>query len=170
MKDTLRFILISLIIFIVQALTSNYLNISVYVHICLLPAIILSLPYRYKTIRIMVIAFLIGLGLDLMTDGILGLNAAALTAMAFTRNFFLSRLVNEKNVDINDVPRIKVMGFGPFSAYVFLSCLVLFLIYIPLETMSFDHFIFKLIRIVSGVVSNTLLIIILSAAIKFRRD
>lgn len=170
MSSQIKFLLVSFVIFVIQILASNYLNINVYIYLFIIPYIILSLPFRYKTISVMIISFLAGIVIDFTCDNIIGLNAAALTAMAFTRHFLLSRLVNEKNVDKNDYPSITVMGVAPYLAYILFSLTFFFLVYIPLETFSFRPFLFQFLRCITGISINTILILILSVSIKFRRS
>ncbi len=169
MKSNLRYILFCLLIFVCQVLINNYLNLGVYVYVFLIPYIILFLPYKVKTINLMLLAFLLGLGVDIFGNGVLGLNTAALTALAFCRNFFLSRIVNEKNVDKNYAPTSYELGFGHYVAYISLSLLVFFLFYVPLDNMSLTPLLFNTLRIVIGCIVNTLLIASLGALTQTKR-
>lgn len=168
-SNTLKFLLASLLIFVMQVMVNNFVNLSVYIYIFIIPFIIFSLPYKFNTIIVMILSFLTGILIDIAGNGILGLNAAALTMAGALRNFILFRLVNVKNVNMDDTPGIKDMGIWMYLAYTSLLYLVFFMVYIPLETMSMDHLLFKLVRLVIGVAVNVTLTALLSSVIKFNR-
>lgn len=69
----------------VQLLISNLVGISPLVGISLLPVMILCLPGRIGTIPGMLVAFATGLAVDLLADGLPGLNALALVPVAALR-------------------------------------------------------------------------------------
>ena len=80
------FWLIYLLILVAQLLLSTYANFSPYVLVTLLPVMVLCIPIRVGTILTMIIAFASGLSIDLLSEGLLGLNALALVPVAFARN------------------------------------------------------------------------------------
>jgi len=70
------------IIVIAQMLICNYLHLSHYVTVSILPVAILCLPSRVESIPAMLIAFATGLAVDLLSDGLTGLNTLALVPVA----------------------------------------------------------------------------------------
>ena len=72
MKQT-RFLINFLLLLIVQICIANFFRLSQYVMVSILPAMIL------------LIAFVSGLAVDLLSDGMLGLNVLALVPVAFCR-------------------------------------------------------------------------------------
>ena len=85
-----------ILIIVIQLLIDNYLNLGLYLYVAIFPFLILTLPYRYKTIPTMLLSFLLGLSIDFLSNGVLGLNAGALTAMAFVRQGLLQNLSMSK--------------------------------------------------------------------------
>lgn len=77
---------------------------------------ILLLPMEMKTIPMMLIAFVLGMGLDIFYDT-LGIHTACLVFIAFIRNFWLKLLTPTGGYDENQSPSLLNMGFGWFSYY-----------------------------------------------------
>lgn len=77
---------------------------------------ILLLPIEMKTIPIMLIAFVMGIGVDIFYDTI-GIHTASLVAMAFIRNTWLSILTPTGGYDENLNPSIQNMGLGWYLSY-----------------------------------------------------
>lgn len=75
-----------LLLVIVQLLLSNYFTFTPYVMLSILPVMVLSMPTRVGTVPAMLIAFLTGLTVDFLSEGLIGLNALALVPVALIRN------------------------------------------------------------------------------------
>lgn len=82
MKGNLWNIILYCLIFILQILICNYVDIGAYVYICILPLIIINIPMKTNINITMLAAFGIGLLLDMFAGGVMGLNAAAATMLA----------------------------------------------------------------------------------------
>lgn len=154
---------------VIQLLICNYVNISPFIYIYIIPIIILFLPYKFKSFVIMPIAFVIGLTIDVFGSGIPGMNAAALTAMAALRPFFLSLVINEKNVNKNDSPTPMEIGIWNYLIYTILSFFIFFAIYVLLDNMSFKPLLFNTLRVVIGTVINAILATVIGIVIQDRR-
>ncbi|WP_040490712.1 hypothetical protein [Indibacter alkaliphilus] len=77
---------------------------------------ILLLPIDIKSIPSMLIAFAMGLGVDLFYDT-LGIHTASLVAVAFVRNPWLKVLTPTGGYDEGLMPSMLNMGFGWFLTY-----------------------------------------------------
>ncbi|MBO7248534.1 MAG: hypothetical protein J6U88_00420 [Bacteroidales bacterium] len=122
-------VLYFVVIIIIQCIMDNYVDLGIYTRIVLLPYLILILPYRYRTIGTMVLAFCIGLIVDIFTTGILGLNAGALVSVAFVRQKMLHAIIGERNMERHDSPDFKVMGLGKSSFYILTPYFLYFTLY-----------------------------------------
>lgn len=162
MNIDLKKVIYAIILVALQCILDNYVDLGPYVRVVLAPFIILILPYRYKTISTMVIAFVIGLSIDAFTAGILGLNAGAMAAVAFVRQKVLHSILDERNMERHDSPDIKVFGLTKSLFYVFFHYLVFFVAYTALDNFGFVPFGFCISKILlstitSGVISILLL-------------
>jgi rod shape-determining protein MreD len=146
---------------IIQCLLDNFVDLSVYIRIVILPYIILILPYRYNTIPTMLLAFIIGLAVDVLTTGVLGLNAGALTSVAFIRQKLLHMILDERNMKRHDSPDYKVMGLGKSLFYIAFPSIVYFTIYILLDNYGFHPYHITIPKIIIGAVICTAIGLIL---------
>ena len=78
------------LLFIAQLLLCNYFTFTPWMMATLLPAMVLCLPLEIGTTGAMLIAAATGLGVDLLSEGILGINALALIPVAFARKKIIS--------------------------------------------------------------------------------
>lgn len=167
MNITTVFMIIFFII--VQLLVDNYLSLGARVSITILPIMILCFSYKYDTIPMMLIAFGLGLSVDILGNGIIGLNAAALVAVAFTRKTFLKHLVNQKNIEKLSAPSTREMGLVPYIIYLLFSYIIFFAIYIPLESLSIYPIFPNLIKFTLCIVINVIIAYILGSLFQNKR-
>ena len=80
-----RFLVNFLLLLLVQVCIANFFRLSQYVMLSILPAMILLIPIKHGTIPTLFIAFATGIAVDLLSDGLLGLNVLALVPVAFCR-------------------------------------------------------------------------------------
>lgn len=89
---------------------------------------ILILPSSIQTIPLMLIAFVLGLSLDVFYETI-GMHTAAATAMAFVRPLWLKATSPTGGYDEAEVPSISEIGVGRFVSYSFPLILLYSLIF-----------------------------------------
>ena len=94
-----KYITLGAIIIICQILLSEYVNIWPVLYIAIFPLFIILLPANINRSASMLIAFLLGLCIDITADGVIGLNAAALVAMAYCREFVLKLTLSKGNLE-----------------------------------------------------------------------
>ena len=73
------------LLLVAQILLSNYFRFTPYVTLSILPVMVLCITTRIKAPACMLIAFLTGLTVDWLSEGLLGLNALALVPVALVR-------------------------------------------------------------------------------------
>ena len=73
------------LLLVAQILLSNYFRFTPYVTLSILPVMVLCISTRIKAPACMLIAFLTGLTVDWLSEGLLGLNALALVPVALVR-------------------------------------------------------------------------------------
>lgn len=79
------YLLTYIVVLVVQIIIFNYLDLSHYVLLSLMPAAVMMLPMSCGVLPAMALAFASGLALDFLCDGVPGLNALALTPVAYFR-------------------------------------------------------------------------------------
>ena len=115
---------------VVQMLICNYLNLSVYLMLSILPVMILCVPLRLPTFWTMLLAFVTGLAVDLLSEGLLGLNALALVPVAFVRKEIIRLIFGDELFARKEDFSVRKNGFGKVAAAIFLVQALFLVIYI----------------------------------------
>ena len=115
---------------VVQMLICNYLNLSAYLMLSILPVMILCVPLRLPTFWTMLLAFVTGLAVDLLSEGLLGLNALALVPVAFVRKEIIRLIFGDELFARKEDFSVRKNGFGKVAAAIFLVQALFLVIYI----------------------------------------
>ena len=146
-----EFYLVYVLLTVAQMLLCNYLHVSPYLMLSILPVMVLCIPIRVPTVWAMVIAFLTGLAVDLLAEGVLGLNVLALVPVAFARKEDFS---------------VRKNGFGEVALAVFLVQALFLAVYIWADGAGTRPFSFNAIRfgvsLAAGVLVSLLVIDLLA--------
>lgn len=97
------------------------LGTETYLHIILYPLFILLLPIGTPQPLVLLLAFLMGLGVDVFYDS-LGIHAAAAVITAFARPLVLALLEPREGYNVDQIPGRRTFGLNWFLQY---SCLLL---------------------------------------------
>ena len=115
---------------VVQMLICNYLNLSPYLMLSILPVMILCVPLRLPSFWTMILAFVTGLAVDLLSEGLLGLNALALVPVAFVRKEVIRLIFGDELFARKEDFPVRKNGFGKVAAAIFLVQALFLAIYI----------------------------------------
>ena len=129
MKQT-RFLITFLLLLLVQICIANFFRLSQYVMLSILPAMILLLPIRHGTTPGLIIAFFTGLAVDLLSDGMLGLNALSLVPVAFCRIGIIRLIFGEEIFARKEDISIPRQGIWKMSVAILMAQAIFLLIYI----------------------------------------
>ena len=110
-------IIYCILLFLLQLVISDYVHLGPWITLCLLPLLILQIPRSRSPHVVMLIAFGLGLGLDILSDGVPGLNAFAAVLAAAPRKFFYRLLVNAVRQDKTEVPLLRETGLLKYLKY-----------------------------------------------------
>lgn len=107
----MRYNLISVLILVfAQALICNFLHISHFLTLSILPVLVLCLPTKYSTLFVMVAAFAMGFAVDFMAEGVLGLNVFALVPVGLARRKICDTIFGKELVARGDDFSVKKYG------------------------------------------------------------
>ena len=115
MKASQNFGLLYILLVIGQVIMCNYTQLGPYVMLTMLPAMVLCIPTGIKPSLCMIIAFASGLAADWLSEGLLGLNAAALLPVALARKGIIRIFLGEDIINRNDSFSIRKNGLGKVS-------------------------------------------------------
>lgn len=160
-----KFLILTAIVLLVQLFVAEFINLYPLLYIVITPLPLLVLPHNSNDSIVMVIAFAIGLFTDLSFDGVMGLNAAALVAVAFFRRFavklVVSKATRENLTEINS----HTVGNTSFTLILLLLYSLFFLFYIALDNVLYFSFAYTLARFIINVVVNTFIVMVIELII-----
>ena len=138
--------LVFVLLFLAQVLLNNYFRVSPYLTISLLPAMILCFPIRVPTVGTLLGAFAMGLVVDFLTEGVLGLNAVALLPVAILQKSTLQRVFGNELFARQEDFSIPRNGWGCIIlAHIILLALYM-AIYVWVDSAGTRTFLFNLTR------------------------
>ena len=135
-----------LILTVVQMLICNYLNLSPYLMLSILPVMILCVPLRLPTFWTLLLAFITGCAVDLLSEGLLGLNALALVPVAFARKEVIRLIFGSELFARKEDFSVRKNGFGKVALAVFLVQALFLAVYIWADGAGTRTFSFNAIR------------------------
>ncbi len=149
------FWLIYVILLVAQLLLSTYANFTPYVMVTLLPVMVLCIPIRVGTPLAMLIAFASGLSVDLLSEGLLGLNALALVPVAFVRNSLIRLIFGAELFAREEDFSVHRSGFWKVAWALFLSTALFLLVYIWADGAGTRPLSFNAIRFACSLAAST---------------
>lgn len=146
-----------LLLLLAQLLLSNYFNISTYLMVTILPVMVLCIPTRVVPGLAMAIAFATGLVVDLLSEGLIGLNAFALVPVAYLRNTIIRLMFGEELFARGEDFSPRRHGLGKAAAATFMSLAVFIVLYIWADGASTRPFWFNTARFFASLAASLFL-------------
>lgn len=162
-------ILFFLLVFLLQVVITDYLHLGPFVYICLIPFLIIHIPFTRQPYLVLIAAFGIGLMLDLLADGVAGLNASAAVAAAASRRLLYRQLVNRDRQDKTEVPSLSGIGLPKYIKYAAAVTAVYMAVYMLFDCFSFRPFGFILLKFLISTILNTGLALVMDLSFQNRR-
>lgn len=133
MKVSQHFGILYCLLLIGQIVLCNYAALGPYIMLTMLPAMIMCIPTTVSTASCMLIAFASGLAVDWLSEGLIGLNAAAAVPVALLRNGAIKIFLGEDLITRGDRFSIKKNGLFKIIAVMFTALAVYLGIYVFLD-------------------------------------
>ncbi len=121
------------LLLICQIALCNFSPVGPYVLLTLLPAMILCIPLTVNTVWCMVIAFVSGLAVDWLSEGLIGINAASLVPVALIRKGIIRVFFGEDLIIRKDSFSFNKFGALKVSAALLTSLSAFLALYILLD-------------------------------------
>ena len=165
MRDRLTLILFYVVVMIVQIIISDYVSFGPVIYICVLHLLVISLPPKLDHVYTVLISFGLGLLLDLLTDGVLGLNAGAATLTALAARPIYNLIFNKDTYDKEFLPTIRESGISRHIYLITFSVMIFFLFYIAFDGFSHRNLTFTLVRYLACCAINIGVIILIDVCL-----
>ena len=162
MKATQNFWIYYFLLLIGEVILCNYFPFSTYVVLSMLPAMMLCIPLTVGTAGCMLIAFGSGLAVDWMSEGLIGINAAAAVPVALMRKPLIRFFLGEDLISRQDSFNLRKYGIGKISLTMTTAALMFFGLYVFLDGAGTRTTSFNMIRLGSSVLCNLPLALIVT--------
>lgn len=161
-------ILFFVLVFLLQLVITDYLHLGPWITINLLPFLILLIPLQRSEYIVMLSAFGLGLLLDILSGGVLGLNAFAAVVTAGPRKMLYRLLVNRDRQDPTEIPLIGNIGWAKYLKYLLALTALYMAAFILLDCVSVRPLGFILVRFAASTLASTGLELLLALSFQNR--
>lgn len=153
--------LVYILLVVVQILLCNYFHVTPYITLSILPIMILCLPLKISTVAAMIIAFVTGLSVDLLAEGLIGINALALVPVAYVRKSLIGFVFGEDLISRGEDFSIRKNGLGEVSMAILLVQSLFLIIYIAADGAGTRPFWFNAARFGASLAAGYLVALLL---------
>lgn len=156
MKAIKNFVGYFILMLLIQMVICNYLEFSPLVVISILPVMILCLPTDLSPIPTMLIAFASGLLVDLLGDGVLGLNALSLVPVAFIRRGMMKSIFDSETIERGTGISIRKNGLVSILMCIIFVETVFMIVYIIADGAGTRGLLFNLLRFACSLAASSI--------------
>lgn len=150
MTGSAKYIFTYFLVFILQIIADVFLDLGIYVHLCILPLIVIALPYKWNAALTMLAAFATGLATDMISGGTPGVNAAAAVLAAGIRNpYYLLFMANDGSLPVQ-IPSTATEGALHYLKYLTVITVFYLAAFLLLDARATGPFFFYLLRLASS--------------------
>ena len=143
-----------ILLVIVQMVICNYFQFSPYFVISILPAMVLCMPLNISTNMCMLAAFVTGLSVDWLAEGLIGINASALIPVAYARKTLIRIFLGEDLISRKETFSFRKNGVGKILIALLISYALFFAVYIFLDGAGVRPFLFNLTRFILSILCS----------------
>lgn len=159
---TQNFGLLYFLMILGQMVLCNFADFGPYVMLSMLPAMVICIPLSTGTPLCMMIAFVTGLSVDWLSEGIIGLNAASLVPVALMRKPLIRFFLGEDIIVRGESFSLRKNGAVKISVLMVISLIVFLSIYIFLDGAGTRPLWFNLTRLGVSLACNYILALIVT--------
>ena len=157
MKTNQNFTVTYILLAVAQMVICNYFKVSPYVYVTILPAMILALPLKIGTIGSMAVAFVTGLVVDFLAEGIIGLNALALVPVALVRLPLLQMVMGDEDSGKENPFGARSASFGRILLAVTIAYAIFTAVYVIADGAGVRPLWFNAARFGASLICDSLL-------------
>jgi len=155
LRNTVSFIVLVL----VQILILNNIRFSGFINPMLYVLFLLLLPFETSKSFLLILAFILGLSIDMFTNT-MGMHAAASVFLALARPFILKYIEPRGGYEHESFPSIKEFGFTWYLSYAGILVVLHHLVLFYIEVFNFSEFLATFYRVILSSCFTLLLIIL----------
>lgn len=156
--DLIKYVVMFFALLVIQVALLNNIHLGGYINPFIYVMFLLALPVRIPGALLLVMAFILGIIIDLFSNTI-GMHAAACVFMAYARPTILKFIAPRDGYDTESAPSVKDFGLNWFLIYalilIFLHHLMLFYV----EVFRITEFFQTLLRVLLSTVTTAAIVI-----------
>lgn len=146
MNAAVKYCILCVILLVMQILMTEFINIFPFLLLTVFPIFIATLPININYTLLLFIAAGYGLSVDIFTEGVVGINAAALTAMAVALKPVTFLIVPKNLLDNVHYVMSKEVSFVRLVFINMILCFVYLTVYLLLDSIGHGMFLYNLFR------------------------
>ena len=159
--NSFKYIFLGIMLLLIQLLISGYVNIWPMVYIAVFPLLLITIPYSCNRTLAICTALVYGLIIDLLSDGVPGLNASAAVALAYFRPLFFRLIIPKSTLEnLTDITT-RYVSTSQFLVITVLCYSIFFIFYITLDAWGYFSFFYTFARFILNIIVNTALALLL---------
>ena len=158
-RDIIKYTIIFILLVLTQGLILNNIEMGGYINPYLYVLLILLLPFEMPAWIGLLVAFVLGISIDIFTST-LGIHTSATLFMAFSRKYVLKLMAPRGGYEFGTEPQIQYMGLSWFLTYAGILVLLHHTFLFFIESFTFSHFFSTLGRVLLSSIFTILLICI----------
>ena len=140
-----------------QMVLCNFTDFSPFIMLTMLPAMIICVPLTVSTPLCMILAFVTGLSVDWLSEGLIGINAASLVPVALARKGIIRIFFGEDLITRSDSFSFNKYGIAKVSAAIMTSIALFLVMYIILDGAGTHPLWFNIAYLSASLIANWLL-------------
>jgi rod shape-determining protein MreD len=154
-RNTFHFIFLVLL----QVLIIKNIELGIFINPFIYVLFILMLPFETPKVLSLIMAFLLGITIDMFYDTA-GMHAAASVFMAYARQGVLKIFAPRNGYEAETKPTIKYFGISWFLSYASILIVLHHIVLFYTEMFSFSEFFYTLLRVIVSSIFTLLLVVI----------
>ncbi len=161
----IKYFLMFIVLVAVQVLFLNQIQFSGFINPYIYILFIMLLPLNSPRYAVLLLAFAIGLAVDVFSNS-LGMHTAAAVFIAYLRPIIIRAITNREE-ELSDYPSLAKTGFAWFTIYTTIMVVIHHIVLFYIEVFSFQNFFSTLYRVFLSSIFS-IFVIVLSQFIIFR--
>lgn len=157
MKTSVNSFAVYILLAVTQMVITNYFHLSQFIVLSILPVMVLCLPLSLSTIMTMVIAFATGMSVDLLAEGVLGMNTACLLPVALLRKRFIAWTLGEDVITRQSEFSFRRNGTGKTTVAILMSVATFLILFVIVDGAGTRSFWFNFARLLASLICSLLL-------------
>ena len=141
----IKYFLMFIVLVAVQVLFLNQIQFSGFINPYIYILFIMLLPLNSPRYAVLLLAFAIGLAVDVFSNS-LGMHTAAAVFIAYLRPIIIRAITNREE-ELSDYPSLAKTGFAWFTTYTTIMVVIHHVVLFYIEVFSFQNFFSTLYRV-----------------------